>query len=74
MLPSFPSVLGAAGMKHVLLCLPSGFTKPVMHLKVSSLLEFSGKFVLVFMLDPGLPIVLQRCGAFLFLTLILTFF
>lgn len=58
----FPSILGTAGEKHVLLCLLSGFKKHVMHLlphlKVSSLPEFTGKFGLVFMLGPGLPIVL----------------
>lgn len=69
------SILGTAGEKHVLLCVPSGFTKHVMHLllqkqmKLSSLLEFSGKFGLVLLLGPGLPIALQRCWAFLFLTL-----
>lgn len=74
MLASFPSFLGAAGEKHVLLCHLSGFTKHVMHLllhlKVSTLLEFSGEFGLMFMLGPGLPIVLQRSGAFLFLIFI----
>lgn len=48
------SILGTAGEKHVLLCLPSGFTKHVMplllHLKFSSLFEFSGKSGLVFLL------------------------